>query len=196
MIYEIIWWEYSHPRNCQMLQIRNAPLPPTSHCQLLNIYQHINCILPGILQKPSNWFLNPLSHILTILPSMDKVDLFFFRVFLFFLMWTFKKVFIEFVMVWLLLFYILAFGREACGTLAPQPGMEPAPPCIGSGVLTSRTSRKIPFNVQIGWPYSFAPGSHFPWLDGSWGPLSYLAPFCLLAFAFLSLPPWASVTQP
>ena len=67
-----------------MLQIRNASLPPTSHSQLLNINQHINRILPGILQKPSNWSLNPVSHILTILPSRAEVDLFFLECFFFF----------------------------------------------------------------------------------------------------------------
>lgn len=157
---------------------------PTSHCQLLNIYQHINRILPGILQKPSNWFLNPLSHILTILPSMDKVDLFVFRVFFFFLMWTFKK-----SLYWIcygMAASVLYFGFWSRGTWDPSSPTRDgtSTPCIGSGVLTSRTSREIPFNIQIRWPYSFAPGSHSPWLDGSWGPLSYLAPFCLLAFAF------------
>ena len=54
-----------------------------------------------------------------------KRGFFFFKIF--FLMWTIFKVFIEFVTI-LLLFYVFSFfGCEACGILAPQPGMEPAP---------------------------------------------------------------------
>ena len=44
----------------------------------------------------------------------------------FFLMWTIFKVFIEFVTILLL----------ACGTLAPQPGIEPVPPALEGKVLT------------------------------------------------------------
>ena len=39
----------------------------------------------------------------------------------YFLMWTFEKVFIEFATI-LLLFFILCFGREAYGILAPSQG--------------------------------------------------------------------------
>ena len=39
-------------------------------------------------------------------------------------MWTIFKVFIEFVTI-LLLFYILVFGPEACGNLAPPSGVKP-----------------------------------------------------------------------
>ena len=49
-------------------------------------------------------------------------------------MWTIFKVFIEFVTI-LLLFYVL--GHEACGILAPQPGIEPAPPAQEGKVLTT-----------------------------------------------------------
>ena len=44
--------------------------------------------------------------------------------------------FIEFVII-LLQFYIWLFGREACGILVPQPGIEPAPPALKSKVLTT-----------------------------------------------------------
>ena len=44
-----------------------------------------------------------------------------------FFMWTIFKVFIEFVII-LLLFFFLFFGREACGILAPRPGIELTPP--------------------------------------------------------------------
>ena len=41
-------------------------------------------------------------------------------------MWTIFKVFIEFVTV-LLLFYVLLFGCQACGILAPHQGSTPRP---------------------------------------------------------------------
>ena len=36
------------------------------------------------------------------------------------------------------------FGREACGILAPQPGIEPAPPSLEGEVLTTRPPGKSP----------------------------------------------------
>ena len=52
-------------------------------------------------------------------------------------MWTILKVFIEFVTV-LFLFYVLVFfGHEACGILAPWPGIEPVPPALESEVWTT-----------------------------------------------------------
>ena len=56
--------------------------------------------------------------------------------FFFFLMWTTFKVFIEFVTI-LFQFHVLVFGRQACGFLVPRPGIEPAPPALGSKVLTT-----------------------------------------------------------
>ena len=49
-------------------------------------------------------------------------------------MWTIFKVFIEFVTI-LLLCHV--FGGEACGNLAPQPGIEPAPLALEGKVLTT-----------------------------------------------------------
>ena len=52
-------------------------------------------------------------------------------------MWTIFKVFIEFVTI-LFLFYVFGFfGREACGILAPQPGIEPTPHALEGAVLTT-----------------------------------------------------------
>ena len=51
-------------------------------------------------------------------------------------MWTIFKVFMEFVTI-LLLFYVLFFGLEARGILAPRPGIEPAPPALEGEVLTT-----------------------------------------------------------
>ena len=49
------------------------------------------------------------------------------------------KVFIEFVTILLLfcVFDFFFFGPEACGILAPQPGIEPAPPALEGSVLTT-----------------------------------------------------------
>ena len=51
-------------------------------------------------------------------------------------MWAILKVFIEFVTV-LLLFYVLVFGPEACGILAPWPGIKPAPPVLKGEAVTT-----------------------------------------------------------
>ena len=51
-------------------------------------------------------------------------------------MWTIFKVFIEFVTILLLFFMFWFFGGEACGILAPRPGIEPAPPALEGEVLT------------------------------------------------------------
>ena len=54
-------------------------------------------------------------------------------------MWTILKVFIKFVTILFLLWF---FGHEACGILAPQPGIEPLSPALEGKVLTW-TARKI-----------------------------------------------------
>ena len=59
---------------------------------------------------------------------------------------SFFKVFIEFVTV-LLLFYVFPFfffGYEACGILAPQPGIEPVLPAMEGecGSLNHWTARE------------------------------------------------------
>ena len=51
-------------------------------------------------------------------------------------MWTIFKVFIEFVTI-LLRFMFWFFDPEACGSLAPQPGIEPASPALEGKVLTT-----------------------------------------------------------
>ena len=62
-------------------------------------------------------------------------------------MWTIFKVFVKFVTI-LILFYVLLFGPEACGTLASQPGIEPASPALGGKVLTTGPPGK-PLSVLI-----------------------------------------------
>ena len=41
------------------------------------------------------------------------------------------------------------FGPEACGILAPQPGIEPAPPALEGEVLTTGPPRKSPQYLLI-----------------------------------------------
>ena len=61
------------------------------------------------------------------------LKLFFF----FFLIWTIFKVFTEFVTI-LLLFYVSIFWpREACGILAPRPGIAPATPALEGETLST-----------------------------------------------------------
>ena len=65
----------------------------------------------------------------------DFILIFFFLDF-FFLMGTIFKVFIEFVTI-LFLLYGLVLGLKARGTLAPQPGTEPALPELEGEFLTT-----------------------------------------------------------
>ena len=37
----------------------------------------------------------------------------------------------------LILFYVLVFGLEACGIIAPQPGIEPTPYALEGEILTT-----------------------------------------------------------
>ena len=48
----------------------------------------------------------------------------------------FFKVLIEFVTILLLFFVFWFLGSEACGTLAPQPGIKPAPAAFRGEFLT------------------------------------------------------------
>ena len=61
-------------------------------------------------------------------------------------MWTIIKVFIESVTI-LLLFWF--FGREACGILAPRPGIEPTPPVLEGEVLTTGLPGRGPVEVFL-----------------------------------------------
>ena len=60
-------------------------------------------------------------------------------------MWTIVlKVFIEFVNSLCFCFMSLFFGHEACGILAPRPGIELAPPALEGEVLTTGRARGVP----------------------------------------------------
>lgn len=57
---------------------------------------------------------------------------------------NFFKDFIEFIAI-LLLFYVLDFGSQACGILAPPSrGMEPAPPALERKALTTGPPGEVP----------------------------------------------------
>ena len=77
----------------------------------------------------------------------------------------FLKVFTEFVKI-LLLFYVLAFGRKACGILAPWPGIESVPTALEGEVLTTGPPGKspqktilntfyVPLECEMGLAYSY-----------------------------------------
>ena len=69
----------------------------------------------------NSYLLKVISHFhvfLDFIPSCFVV--------VFFLTWTIFKVFIELVTI-LLVFYVLFFGGEACGILAPQSRVKPIP---------------------------------------------------------------------
>ena len=55
-------------------------------------------------------------------------------------MWTTFKVFIEFVTILLLFLcfgFFFFFGHEACGILAPLPGIEPVPSALEDELLNT-----------------------------------------------------------
>ena len=59
-------------------------------------------------------------------------------------MWTIFKIFIEFVTILLLFYVFWFFDCEACGILAPHPGIEPTPPALEGKVLTTGPPGKSP----------------------------------------------------
>ena len=66
-----------------------------------------------------------------------------------YLLWTLFKVFIEFVTV-LLLFYVFGFfGLQACATLAPWLGTEPASLALESKVFFNHWTTKMPFVTGV-----------------------------------------------
>lgn len=56
----------------------------------------------------------------------------------FFKMWTIFKIFIEFITILLLFYGFIPFGHEACGILAPQPGIKPIRLAMEGEVLTTQ----------------------------------------------------------
>jgi len=61
-----------------------------------------------------------------------------FFVFLFFLMWIILKSLLNLLQYcFCFMFLFLFFGLEACGLLTSLPGIEPAPPMLDGGVLTT-----------------------------------------------------------
>ena len=93
------------------------------------------CFSPGNLPAPG---IEPKSPVLQAdsLPSEPPGKPIYLSTYLY-LMWTIFKGFVEFVMI-LILFYVLVFGLEACGIVAPQPGIEPTPYALKGEILTTR----------------------------------------------------------
>ena len=50
-------------------------------------------------------------------------------------MWTIFEVFIEFITI------LFLFNRKACGILVPRPKIEPIPPAVEGGFLTTGPPR-------------------------------------------------------
>ena len=69
-------------------------------------------------------------------------------------MWTILTIFIEFVTQYCFCCMFWFFGHEACGILAPQPGIEPAAPALEGEVFW--TAREVPSFV-----FSFVVGKTF-----------------------------------
>ena len=59
-------------------------------------------------------------------------------------MWTIFKVFIEFCYNIPSVSHFWYFGYQACGILAPQPGIRPTPPALEDEVLTTGPPGKPP----------------------------------------------------
>ena len=72
------------------------------------------------------------------------------------------KVFIEFATI-LLLFYVLGFGHESHGILAPQPEIECTAPALEGEVLATRPLEKflvvLNINTKIYYNWDFPSGS-------------------------------------
>ena len=49
------------------------------------------------------------------------------------------------------------FGHEACGILAPRPGIEPAPPALEVHCLNHWTTREVPIPIFLKWKRNFIP---------------------------------------
>ena len=69
---------------------------------------------------------------------------FFKEFFFFFLMWTILKVFLLNLLQYCFCFMFWFFGPEACGILAPRPGVKPTPPALEGQILTIGPPGKSP----------------------------------------------------
>ena len=68
------------------------------------------------------------------------------EVFVFFLLWTTFKIFIEFVTTLHLFYVFWLFGPKACEILPPQAGIEFIPPALEGEVPTTES----PVKSQVG----------------------------------------------
>ena len=92
------------------------------------MYLHVFPLLIVLWNSAFRWVYLSFSPLpLAFQENRDPLILIFF---------FFFKVFIEFVTI-LFPFHVLVFGHQACGFLVPRPGIKPAPPALGSKVLTT-----------------------------------------------------------
>ena len=112
----------------------------------LKLSQHCFLISYTLIQnkkfKKAKNKIFPSPHLLLphfLFPIALLYFFFFYKIFLC------EPVFIEFVTI-LLPFYVLVifFGREVCGILGPQPGIEPTPTILKGRVLTAGPPGKSP----------------------------------------------------
>ena len=127
---------------------------------------------------------------------------FLLKIFLF-LTWTIFKVLIEFVCYNIASVLFRFFGPEACGVLAPRPGIEPAPAALEGEVLTTGPPGKSPsFNFlsvptcgKVSQPCSLLPSCS---VQIAVMALCRQSPGsgCLILLSFLSSVPWAGAPIP
>ena len=132
---------------------------PQNQCHIIGSYAHqaVNlCLITKTLGMWVSWtkksFLGEF-HICKIGRwdlSSENCDLISVVKELFFFMWTIFKVFMN-LLQYCFCFMFWFFGLEACGILAPTPGMEPTPPALEGEVFTTGPPGKTQ-NVFI-WAY-------------------------------------------
>ena len=103
-----------------------------------------------------NWAFVAYSKVLS------NTAFFFLR---FFLTWTiFLKSLLNFLQYYFC-FMFWFFGHEACGTFAPRPGIEPAPPALEGEVLTTGLPAKSQHSLILIFPVSFSLLNHSYFLE-------------------------------
>ena len=93
--------------------------------------------------------------------------------FLIFLMWAIFKVYCICYNIASVLCFLGAFGREACGILAPKPGIKPASVPLEGEVLTTGPPGKVPVFVGKGlvvFLFVFSFLGHVSWQTESYFP--------------------------
>ena len=124
-------------------------------CRLGPVQQRVVplCLLKAFVLSPFLIMFSTYSsdketefHLSSTRVSDPKICWHLIEGFLFFSMWTIFTAFIEFVTVLFLCFMLFwCFGHEACGILAPWPGIEPALSASEGKILNHWTARDVPW---------------------------------------------------